>query len=51
MDWNFAIECNRERLVAVVAELFAMIGLTEGGMVERRVAAGLPEGDEGSALG
>src|SRR6188768_970954 len=32
---NFAIECNRERLVSVVVELFAMIGLTEGAMVER----------------
>ena len=35
MDRNFAIECNRERALAVVAELFAMIGLTQGGMVER----------------
>ena len=35
MDRNFAIECNRERLVSVVVELFAMIGLTEGAMVER----------------
>src|SRR6188768_3626211 len=32
---NFAIECNRERLVSVVVELFAMIGLSEGAMVER----------------
>ena len=35
MDRDFAIERNRGRLVAVVLELFAMIGLIEGGMVER----------------
>jgi len=35
MDRNLTIECIRGRLVAVVAELFAMIGLAEGGMVER----------------
>ena len=35
MDRNFAIERSRGRLVAVVVELFAMIGLIEGGMVER----------------
>ena len=32
---TYAIEHNRERLLAVVADLFAMIGLTAGGMVER----------------
>lgn len=32
---TYAIESNRERLLAVVAELFVMIGLTAGGMVER----------------
>jgi hypothetical protein len=35
MDWDFSIERNRESLLAVVAALFAMIGLAEGGMVER----------------
>jgi hypothetical protein len=35
MDWNYAIERNREPLVGVVMGLFAKIGLTEGGMVER----------------
>jgi hypothetical protein len=35
MDRNLTIERNRERALAVVAELFAMIGLLEGGMVER----------------
>lgn len=35
MDRNFAIERSRARLLAVVAELFVMIGLTEGNMVER----------------
>jgi hypothetical protein len=35
MDWDYAIERNREALLAVVAALFAMIGLAEGGMVER----------------
>ena len=35
MDRNFAIERNRGRLVAVVLELFAEIGLTGGGVVER----------------
>jgi hypothetical protein len=32
---TYAIESNRERLLEVVADLFAMIGLTAGGMVER----------------
>jgi hypothetical protein len=31
----YAIESNRERLLEVVADLFAMIGLTAGGMVEK----------------
>ena len=35
MDWNFAIERNREPLLGYVMGLFAKIGLTEGGMVER----------------
>jgi hypothetical protein len=35
MDWNFSIERNRESLLGVVAALFALIGLAEGGMVER----------------
>jgi hypothetical protein len=35
MDRNFAIEHNHGRLVGVVAGLLAMIGLTEGAMVER----------------
>lgn len=32
---TYAIQSNRERLLEVVADLFAMIGLTAGGMVER----------------
>ena len=35
MDWDFSIERNRGQLLGVVAALFAMIGLAEGGMVER----------------
>ena len=35
MDRDFAIERSRGRLVAVVLELFAEIGLTAGGMVEK----------------
>jgi len=35
MDWDFVIERNRERLLGAVLELFALIGLVEGGMVER----------------
>src|SRR5262245_21148316 len=35
MDWDFAIERNRERLLGAVLALFTLIGLTEGGMVER----------------
>jgi hypothetical protein len=35
MDRNFSIERNRGELLPVVLGLFAMIGLTEGGMVER----------------
>jgi hypothetical protein len=35
MDWNFAIERNRGDLLPVVLGLFTLIGLAEGGMVER----------------
>jgi hypothetical protein len=35
MDWNFAIERNRDPLLGFVMGLFAKIGLTEGGMVDR----------------
>ena len=35
MDWNFAIERWRLPLLGVIAELFAEIGLTEGGTIER----------------
>jgi len=35
MDWDFSIERNRALLLGVVAALFARIGLTEGGTVER----------------
>jgi len=35
MDWDFSIKRNREDLLGVVAALFTMIGLTDGGMVER----------------
>jgi len=35
MDWDFAIERNRERLLGAVLALFTLIGLVEGGMVER----------------
>ena len=35
MDWAQAIERNREPLLRIVASLFAMIGLAEGGAVER----------------
>ena len=35
MDWAFAIERHRVPLLGFVMELFAMIGLTEGGAVER----------------
>jgi hypothetical protein len=35
MDWALAIERNREPLLRIVAALFAMIGLTEAGAVER----------------
>ena len=35
MDWAFAIERHREPLLRIVATLFAMIGLTETGAVER----------------
>jgi hypothetical protein len=35
MDWDYAIERNRERLLGAVLALFTLIGLVEGGMVER----------------
>jgi len=35
MDWDFAIERNREGLLGVVAGLLAKIGLAEGVVVER----------------
>jgi hypothetical protein len=35
MDWDFSIERNREPLLRHVLGLFALIGLVEGGMVER----------------
>jgi hypothetical protein len=35
MDWDLAIERNRELLLRIVAALFAMIGLSQGGTVER----------------
>jgi hypothetical protein len=35
MDWDFAVERNRERMLGAVLGLFTLIGLVEGGMVER----------------
>jgi hypothetical protein len=35
MDWDRAIERNREPLLRIVAALFAMIGLSEAGHIER----------------
>src|SRR5262245_42911619 len=35
MDWDFAIERNRGMLLGVVEGLFAKIGLTEDGSVDR----------------
>lgn len=35
MDWDHAIERNREQLTRIVAALFAMVGLDEGGSVSR----------------
>ena len=35
MDWVFSIERNREPLLGHILGLFALIGLVEGGMVER----------------
>ena len=35
MDWALAIERNREPLLRIIAALFAMIGFTETGAVER----------------
>ena len=46
MDWALAIERNREPLLRIVAALFAMIGLGEGGAVLR-----LPQPLHRAALG
>jgi hypothetical protein len=35
MDWDLAIERNRQPLLRIVLALFALIGLAEGGSVER----------------
>jgi hypothetical protein len=35
MDWDSAIERNREQLLGLVAGLFAIIGLADGSVVER----------------
>src|SRR3954467_10877202 len=35
MDWTYAIERHRQPLLGIVATLYAMIGLTDGGKVER----------------
>ena len=35
MDWDFSIERNRGMLLPHIVGLFAMIGLVEGGTVER----------------
>ena len=35
MDWDFSIERNRGMLLPHIVGLFALIGLVEGGMVER----------------
>jgi hypothetical protein len=35
MDWTEAMECHRQPLLRIVATLYAMIGLTEGGSIER----------------
>src|SRR3954468_13791918 len=35
MDWAYAIERHRQPLLGIVATLYAMIGLTEGGKVGR----------------
>src|SRR5262245_22793613 len=35
MDFDLAIERNREPLLRIIAALFAMIGLSEAGAVER----------------
>ena len=35
MDWDRAIERNREPLLRIIAALFAMIGMTEAGQVAR----------------
>ena len=35
MDWPLAIERNRTALVEIVAKIFAMVGLSVGGSVER----------------
>ena len=38
MDWDFAIERQRERLLALVVGLFATIGLTENGAAVERLS-------------
>src|SRR4051812_21090227 len=35
MDWAYTIERHRQPLLGIVATLYAMIGLTDGGKVER----------------
>src|SRR4051795_13676398 len=35
MDWAYAIERHREPLLGIVATLYALIGLTDDGRVER----------------
>ncbi|MBL8893630.1 MAG: hypothetical protein JNJ53_03450, partial [Rhizobiales bacterium] len=35
MDWDIAIESKRGPLLAIVLTLFAEVGLTEGGTIER----------------
>src|SRR5262245_39021501 len=35
MNWDLAIERNREPLLRIVAALFTMIGLSEAGAIER----------------
>jgi hypothetical protein len=35
MDWAYAIERHRQPLLGIVATLYAMIGLTDDGRIER----------------
>ena len=35
MDWKFSIERQRQALIPVVAGLYVMIGLVDGGMIGR----------------